>query len=297
MSSYSRPASVWLPPELDGKAKELHSRMAVYIDYYKYKPANERDDAKIYEYLYHISYMLACKARLFQNMDDYDSFALYSAAKVYERILNKKQFDDSPKLAKITSILNYIKHSLFGMKVSFQKEHFNQIFDSQLDFNGDNLTNSWKTSIQQSYNEGLTETVVESIKYVPAMVKKVVKSTPYSSDPIMSRRLYLSLLLSFLNTIKLPNKYKNRILRKEANNNDADDLRLKYIQEQADKSIILWRIDNKLYDYVDILLKRVKHKFVKEIFGDIKYYEVPDSILNQIIKQPLASYTNGNLED
>lgn len=129
------------------------------------------------------------------------------------------------------------------------------------------------------------------------MVKKVVKSTPYSNDPVMSRRLYLSLLLSFLNTIRLPNKYKNRILRKEANNNDADDLRLKYIQEQADNSVILWRIDNKLYDYVDILLKRVKHKFVKEIFGDIKYYEVPDSILNQIIKQPLASYTNGNLED
>ena len=56
--TYQRPAVVELPPELDKKATELHARMAVYIDNFIYKPKEERDDARIYEYLYRINDIL-----------------------------------------------------------------------------------------------------------------------------------------------------------------------------------------------------------------------------------------------
>ena len=300
MASYTRPVEVWLPPELDKKAKEVHARMAVYIDHYIYGPKNERDDAKIYEYIYHITYMLACKAKMFQKAEDYDEFSLYSATKVYGRLINERQFVEEPgkkKLEKITSILNYIKNSLYGMKVSFQKESFNQIFDSELGFDGNSLSQSLKSEAQQQYNAGLYDAVLDSIDKLPYIIRKVVKSTPYSNDPIMSRRLYMSCLLSFLNSIKLPNKVIQKLSKKEENGNNVDSAKIEYIDEQSNNSVILWRIDKILYDYVDILVKRVKHMLVINISGDIKEFELPDEVLNQIIKSPLAEYSNHNVED
>lgn len=242
MAAYKRPLTVELPPELDKKAKEIHARMAVYIDNFVYKPREERDDAKIYEYIYHITYMLASKAKMFERVKDLDEFALYSAGKVYGRLVNEKQFITEPgkkKLEKITSILNYIKNSLYGMKVSFQKESFNQVFDNELGFAGDTLVQSWKESVQQDYNGGLQEAVIDSMNKLPLVAKKIVKSTPYSTDPIISRRLYISCLLSFLNSIQLPNKVKEKFLKKEKDGSDIDTLKLNYIDKQNNKSVIL----------------------------------------------------------
>ena len=300
MASYKRPAEVWLPPELDNKAKEVHARMAVYIDNFIYKPKSERDDAKIYEYLYHITYMLACKAKMFQKGSDYDEFSLYAASKVYGRLINERQFIEEPgkkKLEKITSILNYIKNSLYGMKVSFQKEAFNQVFDNELGFDGNNLVESWKDNIREDYREGLYETIIESISDTPYIAKNIVKSTPYAFDPLMSRRLYISCILSFLNSIELPNKIKQKIAKKEMNNIDIDSLRLNYIEQQSDNFVILWRLNPIFTDYVDILVKRIKQNLVERITGDINYFEVPDDVLNQIIRSPLSEYTNKLLEE
>lgn len=298
--TYTRPATVWLPPELDKKAKDLHARMAVYIDNFIYKPREERDDAKIYEYLYHITYMLACKAKMFEKGSDYDEFSLYSASKVYGRLVNEKQFIEDPEkksLKKITSILNYIKNSLYGMKVSYQKEAFNQVFDSELGFDGNSLVQSLKKDAQSDYNAGLRDAILEAIQKVPYITRKVVKSTPYSTDPVMARRLYMSCLLSFLNSIQLPNKIKQKLEKKEAAKNNIDLIKINFIDEQFNDSVILWRLDNLLYDYVDVLVKRVKHMLVEDIGGTISYFELPEDVLTQIIKSPLADYTNHNVED
>lgn len=274
--------------------------MAVYIDNLIYTNRPERDDTKIYEYIYHITYMLACKAKMFEKGSDYDEFSLYSAGKVYGRLVNEKQFTEDPdkkKLEKITSVLNYIKNSLYGMKVSYQKESFNQVFDSELGFDGNGLIQSLKSNIQSDYNSGLRDAILEAIEKVPHITRKVIKSTPYSSDPVMARRLYMSCLLSFLNSIKLPNKIKQKLEKKEASKNNVDLLKIDFIDEQFNNSVILWRLDDLLYDYVDVLVKRVKHTLVEDIGGTMTAFELPEEVLTQIIKSPLADYTNHNVED
>lgn len=299
--TFKRPQSVWLPPELDKKAKELHARMAVYIDHYMYKPQKERDDLLIYQYIYHITYMLACKRKMFQTARDYDMYALYSAGKVYGRIINQKQFiteSGQEPMKKITSILNYIKASLLGMKVSYQREEFQMVYDPNLGFDSTSYELAVKDSIKKDYtNQYIIEDTIDMFKKIPSITRKVVKSTPYSSDPIMFRRLYISCLLSFLNSITLTNKEKEKISKKESSGKNIDEIKYQYIDNKTDNSVILWRLDNKLYNYVDILVKRVKAKAADEL-GEVRnYYEMPDDVLTQIMNSPLGDYSHHSQED
>lgn len=299
--TFKRPDHVWLPEEVDKKGKELHARMAIYIDYYKYKPRDQRDDALIFEYIYHICYMLACKYKMFQTASDYDQFAIYCAGVVWGRIVNEKQFiaeSGEELMPRIGSILNYIKASLLGMKVSYQKNEFQYVFDSELGFNGVKYINSVKESINSSYtNEYLVEDMIHSFKKLPYEVKKVVDTTPYCSDPVMNRRLYLSCMLSFANSLILNNKAKEKIAKKEEKGQDSDEFKINYYLNNDDKDVILWRVDEKLYDYVDILVKRVKSKIASDIGAIKKYHEMPDDILTEIMNSPLSEYTNHNKED
>lgn len=298
---FQRPASVWLPPEVDKKGKELHARMAIYIDYYKYKPKEERNDALIYEYLYHISYMLACQHKMFERAADYDNFAAYCAGVVYGRITNEKQFiaeEGEEPMKKIGSVLNYIKASLLGMKVNYQKQEFQLVFDPELGFNNIKFESDLKSSINDSYNrEYLIEDTIEEFKRLPAVVKQVVKSTPYSDDRVMSRRLYMSCMLSFLNSITLDNKLKNKLAKKELKGQSADEAKVDYLSDLSENCVILWRLDKKMYDYVDILVKRVKEKIVSGISDVKNYYEMPDEVLTQIMNSPLSDFSTHNEED
>ena len=84
--TYNRPDKVYLPPEYDNKAKNIYTRMALYFDLFIY--SDKRDDTLLYQYLYHIIYMLACRKKYFVSWEDYDNFALYMATKVYMRYIN-----------------------------------------------------------------------------------------------------------------------------------------------------------------------------------------------------------------
>ena len=55
-----------------------YTAMCIYFDNNIY--TSDRDDNILYQYLYHICYMLACKSRYFRNYEDYDDFALYASA-------------------------------------------------------------------------------------------------------------------------------------------------------------------------------------------------------------------------
>lgn len=298
--TFNRPKSVELPVDLDHKATELHARMSVYIDHYAYKPRDQRDDAKIYEYIYHISYMLACRARMMDSAVNYDEFALYCATKVYGRLISDRQFlpdGDPKKLKKITSILNYIKNSLYGMKVSYQTESFNEIIDPRVGFQTDSLVSDLKSTIQSDYNEGIQDNVIQALRAIPKCVRDIVKSTPYSSNAIMSRRLYISCMLSFLSSMVLPKKLKAKIDKRAENNKDPDELLFRELKSQRDNSVILWKLDPVLTDYVDILVKRIKNDLGETIISIAKAFELSDETIMQIIKSPLSDNFKQSAEE
>ena len=64
------------------KPKNLkYTTMAIYIDEHVY--TDDCNDNLIFEYLYHLSYMLAHQGKFFQTFSDYDDFAIYCATNYF----------------------------------------------------------------------------------------------------------------------------------------------------------------------------------------------------------------------
>ena len=126
--------------------------MCIYIDNHIYEP--DFDPEKIFNYLYNLFYTLSIKKRFFNNEKDYDNYSLYAATEVYLRLTNKKQFlpeGDPRKLKKIKSILNYIKHTMYPIKVTYQSKEYSNIFKS--DHHDEDLTDLFNANVIDSVLE------------------------------------------------------------------------------------------------------------------------------------------------
>ena len=110
-----------------------YTQMAIWIDEHVY--TKDIDEALLYEYLYHLSNMLAGQSSYFSTALEYDHFALYSASRLFQRLYNPKQFEldenKQPRMKQIKSILNYIKKVIYPYKVDFEMEF--KIEDKNMD--------------------------------------------------------------------------------------------------------------------------------------------------------------------
>ena len=98
------------------KPKDItYTEMAISIDEMAY--SDNFDENLVFEYLYHLAYMLAVKGKFFNNSTDYNNFSIFTATRAFNRITSKKQFvldaNGSPKQSKIKSSLNYLKAILY----------------------------------------------------------------------------------------------------------------------------------------------------------------------------------------
>jgi hypothetical protein len=64
--------------------------------------------------------MLSYKGKLFQNISDYEDFALYAASCTLARYRNI--YSKSKEKKRIKSILNWAKRALYGLSVNFKNK-------------------------------------------------------------------------------------------------------------------------------------------------------------------------------
>ena len=259
--TYQRPTSVWLPPEYDDKAKNLHARMALYFDLFVYKPEGERNDTLLYQYLYHIIYMLACKQNFFKSIDEYDNFSLYMATKVYLRYINPKHQGPEDR---IVSVLNYCKGLLYPTKVDFLKETYVEILGSNPNKNEDFslLHQSMSDGIQSDHinNDMILQDVIEEFEALPKLIRLELNKVPYTRDKLMMHRLFMSVLLTIINGVTLSNSAIDKLGRRVARGLEAEEFKLNLLLKERDSSVILWRLENKYYNLVNLLARKVRKK-------------------------------------
>lgn len=286
--TFSRPRAeqVKLPHEYDF-VKDVYTRMAIYFDLHIYDDPNERDDNKLYQYLYLIIYMLACKAKYFHNFEDYDDFSLIFANKVYIRYVSPKHQGEEDKLK---SVLNYCKSLLYPTKVDYQKETFSEIVE---DHKGrpTEYGERVKEAVQQDYcnNEALLEMIIKTFENSPKYIKKVISYTPYRNDKLMVRRLYMSVLLSLLKSVTFSNANINKLKRREDKNLNNDEIIISIYKKEQEDCVTLWRLDDKYYNLVHVLTKKVRRMCAEEISSMRKDFELSDEDINSVI---MSAYGN-----
>lgn len=245
-----------------------YTQMAIAIDNMAY--SDNCDDELLFEYLYHLSMMLAVKARYFNSAKYYDDFAIFLATSAYFRLRNPKQFmyDDfgNPKMTKIKSILNYLKVILYPRKVVFEQQNYAQTEvtlkeNEDLLYVGHTLANKISNSV-----DNLAQI---EFKYCLGdcctSIKEFLKEIPYKYKSSEWYNIYFSCLLSFLNLITLSNSDKDKLHNAKYRINDHSLFLETYDKKQYEDFVILYHLDDNMKDYIRILVMQIKHIIAKDL--------------------------------
>lgn len=291
--TYNRPNYVPLPPEYDKKAKNIYTRMSLYFDLNIYK--EPRNDTLLYQYLYHIIYMLACRKKFFVSWDDYDKFAIYMATKIYLRYISPKHQEEEDKLK---SVLNYCKSLLYPTKVDFLKENYAEIIGS--DPKSDNdfsiLRDSMIEGVQSDHrnNELILNEIIGEFEFLPKLIWKEVKKTPYTTDTVFTHRLFMSVLLTVAKGVTLSNQAISKIQKRLARGLDIDDFMLTSLMKERESSVTLWRLDNKYYNLINLLAFKVRKKCGENVGLIRQDYELSSEDVTAVL---MSAYGNVARDD
>lgn len=277
------------------KPEISYTEMCIYIDENIYKESF--DESLIYQYIYHIIYMLAKKAGYFKQHHYYDDFALYAASRVYFRLTSPKQNElDSNgnyKLDKIKSVLNYIKKIIYPLKVDFEQGEYCQTiskdaYTEEINYNFTNLLNNSVDEL--TFCEfGLT------FNNIGKTCEAFLKTIPYKPNTGEWLNIYTSVMLTFLNTITLTNRRKNRLEHLNSTMRLNDNHIINAFEEESCKAI-LFHLPESMNDYILVLTRQLKHLVAKDL-SDILHTNISNdlAILPLSVKEYIESYEE--LED
>lgn len=248
------------------------------IDWDKHFYEQPRDDDKYFMYLYLILYMLACKENYFKNYEDYDGYSRWAAITLYARILRKEKNGE-----KITNILDYVKGCMSHTRTDYQKEAFRYV-TKENDEEVGNYSFVYRNSIARDYcNEDIIASNEEVFDSIPNRIKKLIKNTPYKNDKVMCKKLYMSCLLTFLNSITLPNDKIRKLKIKEKKVKGDEGYFIKQLQECKKEEPILWELDSKYSQTVQVLVNLFRSQISDEI--DVIHNECmpPEDVVDAIV--------------
>lgn len=281
------------------KPKIRYVDMCIYIDEHIYE--KDHDVEKIFDYLQMLFYALATKKRFFHKERDYDEYSLYAASNLYMRLTNKNQFlpdDDPKKIPKIKSVLNYIKKTLYPMKVNYQQDNFDQVMVDEIHGEGlSEVLDSNMESMLRSGTDGLLQVeVTEYLSSIPKIIKKFLQETPYSNDRKMMHNLYISCLITLLRSVTLSNYNHSRLFKNDEYKLSADNMITDMMYEESVNAPIAWHLDKGMEDYVGVLVNKIKKLIIRGVRDLIQSYDLSEDIIKDILMSPLSQF-NEEIDD
>jgi hypothetical protein len=239
-----------------------YTSMAIYIDENVYDPSH--DPETIYQYLYFLSLMLSRKQNLFNIEEEYEEFAISYASQLYLRLTNKQQFeynsDGEPRMKRIKSILNYMKKTIRQRAIDFDTYEYFYVPSSLED---EKVTNySFRQMVSSSTD------LLERVEFGACLsdilkdAQKYLSHIPYPKGTVMYENIYLSCILSFLNSITLSPALQYRI----ENTTSVTPEQLERIyRKQNKKSVILFHLPEEMRGYIQALTTGMKHHIAKDL--------------------------------
>lgn len=240
-----------------------YTDMCIYIDNQVKKGNPSEDEINlIFEYLYHLSFMLAHKHKYFNEFHYYEEFALYLATDVLYRLfynpkLKQVNEDGSPVLTPIKSVLNYMKAIIYGRKRMFEHENYSQKItlksNSEYDYSADIASKLEDTLIYNSASD-----VDLYLKSISKEIKNIVYSTcNFTSDKKVLKNIYISSLASVVNSLT----FTEADLENIENTYTLPESKYKYItrlyKKNRDNCVILYNLPDSYKDYITVMVRRI----------------------------------------
>lgn len=256
-----------------------YTQMAIWIDEHVY--TKDIDEALLYEYLYHLSNMLAGQSSYFSTALEYDHFALYSASRLFQRLYNPKQFEldenQQPKMKQIKSILNYIKKVIYPYKVDFEMEF--KIEDKNMDVIQVGSFDLGSHMIESASLFDRLEFSI-SIDSIASIVQSHLRKIPKRKNSSEWTNIYLSCMLTLLDSITLTrtmrSKYESlKLKREEYLDSVYEELRY--------QKPILYHLPDTMSNYIRILVNELRHVLASELSWKSDCYIPADASMKSLI--------------
>lgn len=274
--------------------------MCQYIDELKDKfNLTDKEKDNVYMYLYFIIYSLCIRHKYFYNESDADEFSLYFAEQLYYRLVDSN-------LEPINSILNYIKKVIGGRKITWQQtDKFSEVLESYSESenykNGNFIDmiaykDQLKSEIESTSSDSIIKLVNGEIADLPKLIFKVCSLTQFKNDKVMTYKLYMSCLLSFINGVTLDTRTQELFDRKMENGSLQDWFIIKNRLKNVEDSIVLWQLDSSMSSMVQVLMNRIKKMFIESIHNIGKKFEVSPDLLDAMISMNYNEF-RGNINE
>ena len=241
-----------------------------------------RNDYKLFKYLYLLFYMYACKGSYFKKFEDFDEYAQFAATIIYMRFLKKFK-----KGEKVKSVKNYIDKTKRFLKIMYQNQEFNLVLNAELqNIDIASFREEIKQNVQSDYNIGLKEDVTETLQTISQKVKESIEETHFNNDKLLCHRLYLSCMLTLLNSIVLPNQTIKELKTRKRTVNEKR--LLEALTEERDKDAILWKLSSSYSNIVKMLVNTVRKEISEVINSTRQSYLLEDDVIESILS---SAYT------
>lgn len=244
------------------KPKNLtYSQLCQWIDNNACK--DDCDDYTLYRYLYLIIDLLAKKNHYFKKSEDYEDFSIFTANKVFLRIINSQS--DNGK--NINYILPYLKKILRFSLFDYINENKNvkeDLPENVVEYSFRNLLNSLSSKLCISDFKLYIDEISSTIELFFSRVPKKKGSDEWIN-------IKTSVLLTFWNRLNFNKEEQKRIEHLKRNNNLTDEKLARAFQNRRNTGdCILISLDESYKDYINALCNELTvtvGKDLQEILG------------------------------
>ena len=247
--------------------------------------SGHRNDGKLFKYMYLIYYMFACKNEYFKRFEDYDEYAQFAATTVYIRYLKKERNGE-----RIKSLKNYAESTHYHLKVMWQKEKFNVVYGPDFGAEESQAMEAYMKNLATGCQTNTSATDIEDLlSTIPTIVGKILNQSPFKKDKIMKHRLRMSCLLTLLSGLTLSRDSLNKLKNKEESGKLEEDTEDKYVlkllKKEKETSIVLWKLDESMEDYVRMLVNKIRCA----ITGGFTEIQLDNAVSDDVISAVMAN--------
>lgn len=240
-----------------------YTQMAMWIDENSSK--EDCDHNLLYEYLYHLCMMLSKQRQYFNRAHLHDRFCLYCATQYMMRILNKNCEDG------IHYILSYIKKTLHFWKLRYQNESCGDTPESVQLVTLDNPV-YLNSLIDNSDALGVIEFSV-SLSTIDLIIKNYLKQIPKKKNSPEWVNIYISCLLTLIDSITLTREQKKLFSEDEAT-------LCKVFEELRHSPPKLFHLDKSMEGYISVLVNELRRVISTELSWRSHTSYTADAVFN-----------------
>lgn len=252
------------------------------------------EEETIYNYLYSIIIALATKKRLINGKQNLIDFCYEYASNLFMRLLSPKQDftlkrgeKKKGKIAPIKSILNYIKGTMGFSAMEFRNRTFKEVIDPEKSGGkevAEAINEMLEQQVRDSYQKSRDELFIDFFKNFVYYLDKVLDSSFLGSNRLTRNNLRMSVILTTIRIMSLPQKYDN------CPNNKRRAMLNDRIGHWEDEAVV-WREGQVITkELVLIYLKRTFNYIEFEINNEERREYLSEDMVKEILSTAYPTY-------